>query len=133
MILQELFGKHITQKGSLIVNDKFRFDTNLERGLTEGEINIIENKMNKIIEESIPVNVKYIPLEELKKMPEEEVEMDPHMNYENIVRIIEIKGIPLIPCGGTHVTNTSEIKNFKIIKNKSHGKGIKRFEVECNF
>ena len=133
ILLQGLFGKHITQKGSLIVSNKFRFDTNIERALTLDETNFIENKMKEIIEKSLPVNVKYIPLEELKKMSEEEVEIDPSINYENIVKTIEIKGIPLIPCGGTHVTNTSIIKNFKIIKEKSHGKGIRRFEVECNF
>ncbi len=133
ILLQNIFGKQVTQKGSLIVYNKFRFDTNIDRPLTQDEINTIENKIKEIIEKEMPVVVKYIPLEELKAIDKIKVELDPNMNYENIVRTIEIDTLPLIPCGGTHVSNTKFIKNFKIIKDKSHGKGIRRFEVECNY
>lgn len=58
-----------------------------------------------------------MPLEELKKMNSKEVELDPNMNYKNIVRTIEIDTLPLIPCEEIHLSNTKFTKkNLKLLK-----------------
>ena len=129
-ILQELFTKDLEQKGSFITKNKFRFDFNFSRALTVDEKNIITDKFNEIINKAIAITVEYKTLEEAKK---DEAGMLAGMEYEDNVRIINIPNVSYVLCGGTHLTNTKTIKNFKIWSEKSIGAGIRRIEVMCNF
>jgi alanyl-tRNA synthetase len=127
-ILQELFGEDLEQKGSFITKDKFRFDFNFNRSLTLDEKKLIEEKFNNIINKGIDINIEYKSLKEA-----EEAGRLTGVEYEDIVRIINIPNVSYVLCGGTHLTNTKTIKNFKIISEKSIGSGIRRIEVKCDF
>jgi alanyl-tRNA synthetase len=133
-LLEEEFikplGKILEPRGSLITNDKFRFDFNFDRALTTEEKTYIENKINNIIKDSIDIYVEYETLENAKKNG---IFMLDWYDYEERVRVINIPNISYMLCGGTHLTNTKFIKNFKIVSEKGHGKGIRRIEIQCNF
>lgn len=129
-VLQELFGKDLEQKGSFITNNKFRFDFNFKRSLTEQEKIYIENKITEIINKEVNINVEYETLEEAKN---KHVQMLANTEYENTVRVINIPNVSYVLCGGTHLKNTKIIKNIKILSEKSIGAGIRRIEVKCNF
>lgn len=90
--------------------------------LTLEEINIIENKINNMIKELISIEVQNIFLEELRKMNKKnQVKLDAISYNNNWILLFLVEELMW------------EIKNFKIIKDKSYGKCIRRFEVECNF
>lgn len=129
-VLQGLFGKDLEQKGSFITNNRFRFDFNFHRALTPEEKTHIENKVNNIIESAINIKIEYKKLKDAKK---NNAEMLDGVHYDDIVRVINIPNVSYALCGGTHLNNTSIVKNFKIISEKSIGSGIRRIEVKCNF
>lgn len=129
-ILQKLYGNEVDQKGSLITKDKFRFDFNLDKGLSMEERYKIENIFQEIINKKIPIDVKYLSFEEAQK---QEAIMLQNTEYEDIVRVINIPETSLALCGGTHLDRTDRIKSFKIISEKGHGKGIRRVECVCEF
>ncbi|WUR02233.1 alanine-tRNA ligase (AARS1) [Vairimorpha necatrix] len=108
------------QKGSLVTKNKFRFDF---EGQKMKNLQDIENKINNFINNSVPVNIKYIKKSELKK--EENLIYMKNEEYPDILRVICINNIKEL-CGGTHVKNTKEIYKLKIISEKSISNNVRR-------
>lgn len=99
------FSAHIEKK-------KSKCDYRFERNLTEDEIRTIENKVNEIIQQDLPVTEEFLSREEaqktfnLERLPEDAGDR---------VRIVRVGGYDACPCIGPHVGRTSEIGGFKII------------------
>jgi Ser-tRNA(Ala) deacylase AlaX len=99
------FTTHIERK-------KSKVDYNFHRNLSTDEIKSIEDQVNNVIMQKLEVSEKILNLEEasekfdLSRLPE---------NSGNKIRIIEIANFDACPCIGQHVSNTSEIGEFKII------------------
>lgn len=99
------FSNHIEKK-------KSKCDYHFNRNLTEEEIQELEKRVNLELRKNHSVREEIISFEEaeklynISKLPE---------NFGSSVRIIHIGDYDSCPCSGTHVTNTSEIKVFKII------------------
>jgi len=123
--LIEVLGKNIRQTGSDITAERTRFDFSFDRKLTSEEIKKIENLVNQKIKENLPVY--------FKEMPKTEAEKTGALSffkakYPEIVKVYFI-GPSIEFCGGPHVKNTSEIGNFKIIKEESTAAGIRRIRA----
>ncbi len=132
--LRDKFGDSLHQAGSNITGERVRFDFTFDRPLTEDEKAQLENTVNKKIAENLPVYFQVLPKSEAEKLGAlsffgekygDEVkvyfigpENDPQAAYS-----MEF-------CGGPHVENTSDIKSFKIFKEKSAAKGIRRIYAE---
>lgn len=94
-----------------IERKKSKLDYNLSQCPSAEQITAIENKVNEIIEQNLPVTMEYMPQEEaaqifdLGKLPED---------ASSTLRIVRIGEYDACPCIGTHVKQTSEIGKFRI-------------------
>ena len=120
--LQNVLGSHVHQQGSLDAYEFMRFDFNNYNSLTDEEIIKVEDLVNEWIKESHPVVTEVLPIEEAKKKHAMMLFDD---KYGDTVRVVEM-GVSTEFCGGTHVSNTSEIEDFEIVSIESIGSGIFR-------
>ena len=130
--LREVLGKHIAQKGSLVSDDRLRFDFSHPSSLNDDEIIKVEKIVNKIIDQNDKINISVMSHKDAIKKGAIALFGE---KYDDEVRVVSMgkKSNTLIfsmeLCGGTHVNKTGEIKNFKIIKQSSVASGIKRIEA----
>ncbi|MCL2636886.1 MAG: alanine--tRNA ligase [Oscillospiraceae bacterium] len=126
-ILRSELGYHVQQAGSLVDENRCRFDFTHGQALTVNEIAEIERGVNFQILARRQVTVQEMPLEEAKKMGAMALFGE---KYGDTVRVVNIfDGFSVELCGGTHVKNTAEIGLFKIISEASVAAGVRRIEA----
>jgi len=128
--LRDLISEDIEQKGSNITEERLRFDFNYGEKLTDEQIKNIENLVNAKISEALPVAMQELSLEDARTSG---ATGSFHDRYGDRVKIFTI-GDPGEPfsreiCGGPHVSNTSELGHFKIIKEESSSSGVRRIKA----
>ena len=114
------------QKGSNITVDRMRFDFSCDHKLTDEEKIKVEDLVNSWIKDGIDVTK-----EEMKKIDaiKSGAECMFIEKYPDIVTVYSIGNISKELCGGPHVTNTSEIGEFKIIKEEASSSGVRRIKA----
>lgn len=114
--------------GGNIAPDKGRLDFDIDMSLLDAEK--IEREVNALIERAVDTRTVWITDEELDAKPElvKTMSVQPPRGAGR-VRLLEIPGIDLQPCGGTHLRNIGEIGRVKVLKIRSEGKRNKRVEV----
>ena len=128
--LRNILGKHVEQKGSLVNEEKLRFDFSHDKALTKKEIIEIENQVNEIIKKDIKTEVFESTYDEAIKLGALAFFGE---KYGDTVRVLKIGGdFSTELCGGTHVKSTSEIKLFKIVSESSISSGVRRIEAVSN-
>ncbi|PPR45607.1 MAG: Alanine--tRNA ligase, partial [Alphaproteobacteria bacterium MarineAlpha5_Bin8] len=131
--LRKILGKHVSQKGSLVNEEKLRFDFSHNQIIENNNLIEIENLVKSQIEKKLPINVK---ISNQKKAIEEGAMALFGEKYGDEVRVVTIgeneKNFSIELCGGTHVNNTSDIIDFKIISQSSVASGIRRIEAITN-
>lgn len=108
--------------GNQLGEDKSRIDFSLENFDREKLKEYIE-KANIIIKENRNVKISFVSREEAEKQSKLALG-----DYTDITefRLVEIEGLDIQPCGGTHIKNTSEIKGVELVDLENKGKGRKR-------
>ena len=124
--LREILGNHVEQKGSMVSDKYLRFDFSHFKKIEETELNEIEEFVNNKIDESIDL------IENRSENYEDAVKKGVvalfNEKYGKIVRSVKF-GNSYELCGGTHVKNTIQIRNFVIISESSIASGIRRIEA----
>ena len=120
--LRQVVGSHVSQQGSNVSDECLRFDFNNFNLLTSEEILNVEALTQKQINEALEVKTLEMELEEAKKLGVQAVFGE---KYGKIVRVVDMDFSKEL-CGGTHVKNTSDIKDFAILNVESKGSGIFR-------
>jgi alanyl-tRNA synthetase len=129
--LREILGTHISQKGSNITSERMRFDFSHPQKMTDEEKKKVEDLVNQKIKEAHPVTFKEMPKEEAEKIGAIHAFGD---KYGDIVKVYSIGNekdgyFSQEFCGGPHVSNTSEIGNFKIAKEEAVSQGVRRIKA----
>jgi len=124
--LREVLGKHVTQQGSLVDEDKLRFDFTHFSRLTDAELERIEEKVKEFMSRADTVEKKKLTLAEAKKEGALAFFKD---KYENEVKVVSISDYSKELCGGTHVDNAAEIGGFAILSESSISSGIRRIRA----
>lgn len=124
--LRRVLSQDIKQNGSNITQERLRFDFNFPRKLTDEEIKKIEDMVNKIIKEEIPVEKMEMTLEEAKKIG---AQSEFGVKYGKKVFVYKIGDFSMEICAGPHVENTKELGHFKILKEKSSSAGVRRIKA----
>ncbi len=127
--LHNIIGEHATQAGSLNEQDFLRFDFTHFEAVTAEELRRIEEKVNEQIWNAIPVVTVETDIDTAKEMGAMALFGE---KYGKEVRVVTIGDYSIELCGGTHVSNTSEIGIFKILKEEGIGSGTRRIiAVTC--
>ncbi|CAF1889895.1 BnaC02g45400D [Brassica napus] len=124
--LKKVVGQETSQAGSLVAFDRLRFDFNFNRPLHDGELEEIEGLINRWIGDATRLETKVLPLADAKKAGAIAMFGE---KYDDEVRVVEVPGVSMELCGGTHVGNTAEIRSFKIISEQGIASGIRRIEA----
>ncbi|KAK4798324.1 hypothetical protein SAY86_030650 [Trapa natans] len=124
--LKKVIGQETSQAGSLVEFDRLRFDFNFHRQLRSEELQEIERLINSWIGDAILLQTKVMPLAEAKSVGAIAMFGE---KYGEEVRVVEVPGVSMELCGGTHVSNTSEIRGFKIIEEQGIASGVRRIEA----
>ena len=136
--LRNILGKHVSQKGSLVNEEKLRFDFSHNDSIDEINIVKIENMVNSIIQLNILVNTQ---ISDHKTALENGAMALFGEKYGDEVRVVSIANnnegknnyISVELCGGVHVERTGEIKKFKIINQSSIASGVRRIEAVTSY
>jgi len=133
--LRQILGNHVAQRGSLVSDEKLRFDFNHNQPIEKNQIEQIEKIINKIIDQDDQIQVRITDYQSAvdegaialfgEKYGEEVREVSMGKQYKGVFS----KEL----CGGTHVKSTGDIKKFKIINQTSVSSGVRRFEAVTSF
>lgn len=126
--LKDVLGEEVHQAGSLVNNEYLRFDFNYSGKIKDEDIIEVENKVNNMIESQLPAEIKQMPIDEAKKLGAMALFGE---KYGDIVRVVKF-GNSIELCGGTHVTNTGNIRRFAIKSVESKGLNVFRIEAVCD-
>ncbi|XP_062021827.1 alanine--tRNA ligase, chloroplastic/mitochondrial-like isoform X1 [Rosa rugosa] len=124
--LKKVIGQETSQAGSLVAFDRLRFDFNFHRSITDSELEEIEKLVNMWIGDATLLQTKVMPLADAKGAGAIAMFGE---KYGEEVRVVEVPGVSMELCGGTHVSNTSEICGFKIISEQGIASGVRRIEA----
>jgi alanyl-tRNA synthetase len=129
--LRRHLGTHVTQKGSLVAPDYFRFDFSHPKALTREEIDAVEAEVNKQIRSNEPVTTRLMT-------PDEAIAAGAMAlfgeKYGDEVRVLSMGRVSdadysVELCGGTHVSALGDIQLLKIISESAVSAGVRRIEA----
>ena len=125
--LRTVLGDHVEQRGSLVNEEKLRFDFVHQKQVTKGEIKEIEAIVNSEIRANSKATTETMPIKEAEKKGALAFFGD---KYGEEVRVLSMGGdFSVELCGGTHVQRTGDIGYFKIITETSISAGVRRIEA----
>jgi len=131
--LRQILGEHIQQKGSNITPERLRFDFSHSEKLTGEELKQVEEIVNQKIAKDLPVTIETMSLKEAKKQGALAFFAQKYGNQVKVYTITDpsdTRGFfSKEVCGGPHVKSTGELGQFKILKEKSVGRGIRRIRA----
>ena len=122
-VLRENLGTHVEQSGSLVDDEKLRFDFSHYEAIEPEMIEKIEKSVNDIILSNLKVKIDFENIEDAKKRGAMALFSD---KYGDVVRVVEIDGYSIELCGGAHVKSTGEIGLFNIESESGIASGTRR-------
>jgi alanyl-tRNA synthetase len=124
--LKQVVDPSIGQAGSLVDFDRLRFDFHCPRAVTPAELERIEALINGWIADAHDLEVQEMAIEQAKAAGAVAMFGE---KYGDVVRVVDVPGVSMELCGGTHVANTAEIGLFKIVAESGVAAGIRRIEA----
>lgn len=114
--------------GAQVGADKSRVDFNVPSDSLDKAA--LAQAVNDLVARDVPVNLRWISDAELEAQPEliRTMSVKPPMGYGQ-VRLVDVSGVDLQPCGGTHVARTGEIGRLDVVKIENKGKQNRRIVV----
>ena len=137
--LRQILGDHVVQKGSLVTRNRLRFDFSHLQAVTKDELKEIEDVVNERIRMDSEVSI-------IEDMTIDEAKAKGALalfgeKYGDKVRVVSMGGASsdsmrsawsVELCGGTHVSRTSQIRSFDILRESSVASGVRRIEAVCH-
>lgn len=128
--LLEVIGTHIHQAGSFVSDEYSRFDFSHYEKIDGKTLHEVEKLVNKWIVGGYPVVTEIMSMEDAKNSGAIALFDE---KYTNRVRVLSMGDFSKELCGGTHVSNTSEIGVYKIISEESVGSGVRRIVAKTSW
>lgn len=127
-ILYDVLGDHISQAGSLVEEDRLRFDFSHPKAITDSELAEIELRVNNEVLRAIPANTQVMGIEDAKNSG---AKAQFGEKYGDEVRVVSFDTASVEFCGGVHVDNTANIGSFIVTKESGVSAGVRRIEAVC--
>ena len=125
--LREVLGTHVNQRGSLVDDEKLRFDFSHFEAVTDEELSQIEQRVNEEILGNTDVVTEEMAIEAAREKGAMALFGE---KYSQKVRVLTMgDGFSIELCGGTHVQRTGDIGLFKIVSEQGIASGVRRIEA----
>ncbi len=124
--LRTVLGTHVAQAGSLVAPDHLRFDFSHGAGLTDSEVDKVEQLVNEQVQANVVVNPMEMDLQEALRTGAMALFGE---KYGDRVRVIKIGDFSTELCGGTHLEATGQIGLFKVVNEGAVASGVRRIEA----
>jgi alanyl-tRNA synthetase len=124
--LRRVLGSHVQQQGSLVAPDRLRFDFLHTGPLAPEEVTEVERLVNEGIWANTDVCTHQLSYREAIDRGAMALFSE---KYGDVVRVVEVPGVSMELCGGTHVRTTGEIGGLRIVSESGVAAGVRRIEA----
>ncbi len=134
--LRQVLGEHVAQKGSLVSENRLRFDFSHQKPIGDDELQAIESMTNEVVLQSNPVTTRVMGVDDAKEAGARALFGE---KYGDEVRVVtmgeQVEGsnhegqFSVELCGGTHVANTGEIGVVTVVSESAVSAGVRRIEA----
>jgi alanyl-tRNA synthetase len=124
--LRKVLGTHVEQKGSLVADDRLRFDFSHTKAVSAEELQKVEELVNVEVRKNAPAETRVMALDDAKAAGAMSLFGE---KYDSDVRVLSLGDFSMELCGGTHVERAGDIGLFKITSESGVAAGIRRIEA----
>jgi alanyl-tRNA synthetase len=124
--LRKILGSHVRQAGSVVAPERLRFDFSHHGPIADAELSAIEAEVNAHIWENLPIETREMAYKEAVAAGAMALFGE---KYGDRVRVVDVPGVSLELCGGTHVTSTGQIALFRFTHETGAAAGVRRIEA----
>ncbi len=124
--LRRVLGEHVRQAGSVVAPDRLRFDFSHHGNIADDLLGTIEEEVNSHIWANLPVETREMAYGEAIAAGAMAFFTE---KYGDVVRVVDVPGVSLELCGGTHVRSTGEIGLFRFTHEVGAAAGVRRIEA----
>jgi alanyl-tRNA synthetase len=124
--LRKVLGPHVRQQGSVVAPERLRFDFAHHGPVDDPTLARIEEEVNRHIWENLPVTTREMKYKEAIAAGAMAFFTE---KYGDIVRVVDVPGVSVELCGGTHVPTTGQIALFRFTHETGAAAGVRRIEA----
>ena len=124
--LRKILGPHVRQQGSVVAPDRLRFDFAHHGPIDDPTLARVEEEVNAHIWENLPVATREMKYKEAIAAGAMAFFTE---KYGDVVRVVDVPGVSLELCGGTHVPATGQIALFRFTHETGAAAGVRRIEA----
>ena len=124
--LRKILGKHVGQQGSVVAPDRLRFDFSHHGPIDDLTLAHLEDEVNSHVWANLPIVTQEMPYDQAIKLGAMAFFTE---KYGNVVRVVEVPGVSLELCGGTHVDATGQIGLFTFTHETGVAANVRRIEA----
>ncbi len=124
--LRDVLGDHVKQAGSLVTPERLRFDFTHIAPLTREELDAVEAQVNRAILDDIAVQREVMGIAQAQAKGATALFGE---KYGDEVCVVEVPGVSMELCGGTHLRATGQAGGFTILSDSGVAAGVRRIEA----
>ncbi|PYP98504.1 MAG: alanine--tRNA ligase [Gemmatimonadetes bacterium] len=124
--LRKILGTHVRQAGSVVAPERLRFDFSHHGPIKGDQLAAIEAEVNAHVWENLPIETRQMAYQEAVAAGAMALFGE---KYGDVVRVVDVPGVSLELCGGTHVASTGQIAVFRFTHETGAAAGVRRIEA----
>ena len=124
--LRRILGTHVRQAGSVVAPERLRFDFSHHGPIKGDQLAAVEAEVNAHVWENIPIETREMAYKDAIGAGAMALFGE---KYGDVVRVVDVPGVSLELCGGTHVGATGQIAVFRFTHETGAAAGVRRIEA----
>src|SRR5882762_10450183 len=124
--LRKILGAHVRQAGSVVAPERLRFDFSHHGPIADDQLGAIEAEVNAHVWENLPIETRQMAYKDAVAAGAMALFGE---KYGDVVRVVDVPGVSLELCGGTHVGSTGQIALFRFTHETGAAAGVRRIEA----